>query len=404
MIAVLVGWGVSAMMGACSSSSGGGGGGGGAGDDAVSFFTDYQEASVVIGQDDFEANSVDEGTTTADRLRQLYSNSWVEDGTLFVPDYDNSRILGYDTIPDSNGASADFVIGQADLESDTESSAANGLNGPGSVQAHDGRLYVADFDNHRVTVYDPVPATSTPTADLAVGQTDTSSSGQNCTATGLDFPESLFLLDDMLLIADSGNARVLVYDELPTASGVSASLVLGQTGFVSCDINTPANDAAKMSYPADVWTDGTRLAVVDRDNHRVLIWNEFPASNGQSADLVLGQADFDGTGAGDGERGLNAPYAVTSDGTRFIVADNANHRVLIWDTFPTETNQAPDAVLGQSDFDHNAANDDDQDGDSDATASARTLFSPSGVRLVGTTLFVADGENYRILIFEGEDE
>ena len=34
------------------------------------------------------------------------------------------------------------------------------------------------------------------------------------------------------------------------------------------------------------------LVVIDAGNHRALVWNQFPQSNSQPADLVLGQPDF----------------------------------------------------------------------------------------------------------------
>ena len=41
-----------------------------------------------------------------------------------------------------------------------------------------------------------------------------------------------------------------------------------------------------------MWTDGTRLVVADEDESRVLIWKKFPKKNFQKADIVLGQPNF----------------------------------------------------------------------------------------------------------------
>jgi hypothetical protein len=83
------------------------------------------------------------------------------------------------------------------------------------------------------------------------------------------------------------------------------------------------------------------------------------------------------------------------------VAEEGNHRVLIFSPFPTASNPAATAVLGQNSFTNVAYNDDDQNGASDATPSARTLRAPSGVTVVGNRLYVTDGGNHRILIFTG---
>jgi hypothetical protein len=48
----------------------------------------------------------------------------------------------------------------------------------------------------------------------------------------------------------------------------------------------------KYNGPTDVWSDGTRLAVVDNANSRVLIWASIPTTNGQAATIVIGRASF----------------------------------------------------------------------------------------------------------------
>ena len=98
--------------------------------------------------------------------------------------------------------------------------------------------------------------------------------------------------------------------------------------------------------------------------------------------------------------GLDSPWDVSWDGTRFYIADGDNHRVLIHDEFPTTSNRPADAVIGQSDFAHGAANDLDQDGVRDPGASDRTLDLPTGILPLGDKLIVTDSDNSRVLVFE----
>ena len=49
---------------------------------------------------------------------------------------------------------------------------------------------------------------------------------------------------------------------------------------------------------ADLSSDGSKLLVCDKDNNRVLIWNTVPTTNGQPADVVVGQTDFTSSGFG----------------------------------------------------------------------------------------------------------
>ena len=68
-----------------------------------------------------------------------------------------------------------------------------------------------------------------------------------------------------------------------------ASLVLGQPDFVTTNTSLSANG---MRSPSGVATDGKVLVVSDTDNNRILIWNSLPKANGQPADVVIGQPDF----------------------------------------------------------------------------------------------------------------
>ena len=63
------------------------------------------------------------------------------------------------------------------------------------------------------------------------------------------------------------------------------------------------------------------FAVVDFSNRRVLIWSAFPTTNGQAADLVLGQPNFTSAGGGVGPASFDSPYDVCSNGIELFVAD-----------------------------------------------------------------------------------
>ena len=107
-----------------------------------------------------------------------------------------------------------------------------------------------------------------------------------------------------------------------------------------------------MRNPTAVATDGTIVAVADTDNNRVLIWNQFPTTNDQPANLVLGQPDFNTVQsfAGVHNKTLRGPQGVWIQNGKLFVADTQNHRVLIWNSIPTKNDQAADVVLGQKDF------------------------------------------------------
>ncbi len=95
------------------------------------------------------------------------------------------------------------------------------------------------------------------------------------------------------------------------------------------------------------------------------------------------------------------PTALASNGRLLFVANLNNNRVLTWNSLPSADFNEADRVLGQSDFTHNAANDDDQDGTTDAQPSARTRNAPSGLSWATGLLIVTDAGNHRVLFFEG---
>lgn len=56
-------------------------------------------------------------------------------------------------------------------------------------------------------------------------------------------------------------------------------------------------------------------------------------TTGQAADMMLSGAGFNNSG---GPALSNHPGNITSDGTRFLLADRSNDRALIWNSFPAK--------------------------------------------------------------------
>ncbi len=369
-------------------------------------FTDFAPATVVIGQPNFTSNA---DALTAAGNGGSYGEPAVVNGVFYAPDYGQDRVLGFlGGIPTTNGAAADFVLGQPDFVTSNPASTADGMDGPQTVMSIGGKLYLTDYSNSRVLVWNTPPTTTQVPADLVVGQPGFGSGVDACTAAGLSGPESLFTFGSKLIIADSGNNRVVIHNALPTSNGPAADLVLGQADFTHCTENDDNQDdaadgaptARTLYYPSDVWTDGTRLIVADSDNNRVLIWNTFPTSNFQPADVVLGQASMTTDASAAGAGGMYYPYFLRSNGNQLFVADADNNRVLIFNSVPTTNGASADHVLGQSNFTHVTENDDNQDDAADGAPSARTLYYPTGVFVTDNALVVADNDNSRMLVFE----
>lgn len=88
-----------------------------------------------------------------------------------------------------------------------------------------------------------------------------------------------------------------------------------------------------FNHPMGIASDGTRLLLADTRNNRVLIWNTLPEGNVEP-DIVLGQENFTTNGQGTSLSQLNWPAGVATAEGKVIVVDTHNDRILIWNTFP----------------------------------------------------------------------
>jgi NHL repeat len=421
----------------CLFACGGGGGGGSAEPGPVApprTFTNFQAASFAIGQPDLVSVRPDQGQErSASGLHGPHGLAMTPAGGILVADHRNNRVLFHPSMPATSGAAAGAVLGQDGFGSSAPAVSRNGFDGPVSIAVGFGKMAVADFQSHRVLIYDriPAPGEAMPEPVSVIGQPDFESSGLSCGPGGLGYPLGVFISPDgKLLVADSSNSRLLVWDAIPEAGtfAPTPNLVLGQSDLDHCAFRDHDQDGQpdlvgettdivthatyRSMVPGAVWTDGKRLAVVDTGENRVLIWNTFPTANFQPAELVLGHSDFANTDYNDApavagaitkpsSSSLREPRGIHSDGISLVVADTFNHRVLIWNTFPQANNQPADVVLGQPAFDRYATEDQNGDLNPDppAVPDARMLNRPTNVLLTGEALFVTDLGQNRVLVF-----
>jgi hypothetical protein len=343
-------------------------------------FTNGQAASGVIGQSDFISSTSTVGKTGVDEPAGVA----LVGGKLIYNNTGFSEAFLYNTTP-TMGGTADVQIG-------TQGTAADQLKNPHGVAFDNGKLFIADTSNYRVQIFSTIPTADFPSANFAIGQSGpgvAANPGGGVSSTTLSAPWDVSVGGGKMVISDSGYNRVTLYNTIPTGNQAAANLALGQM-----DLNSSAaGTGVKMNYPNGVWTDGTRIAVADTNNHRVLIWNTWPTASGQTPDVILGQPDINGNTMNNGGvsgSSLYSPGAVTSDGTSLYVVDFGNHRVLGWSSWPTTINAAADIVLGQADF--TTAN-------NPTTPSATNMKDPFGLAVDGDNLYVSDYSFNRILIF-----
>ena len=376
-------------------------------------FTNGQSASVVIGQPDFDSFATNRGGSVADNAFSALRGIIVHNNIFYTADRTNNRVLGFNSIPetydDGINASANLVIGQTGFEQAAAGLAANQLNNPYSI-ATNGEIFLVGQKNTsggggggRVSLWYSLP-TSNSAADVVIGQADFGEDVIACNETTFaGGVEGLFVVNNKIIASDTENNRVLIWNSIPTTNGEPADIVLGQQDFTHCAANDGNNDgdnidpedgtsASTLYRPGNIWSDGTRLVVADKDNFRVLIWNTFPTSNFQPADAVIGQADLQSAVFPIPVTTSSiAPHAMSSNGNQLFVYDVPGERILIWDSIPTSTTNIinADRVLGASDTDVN-----------DTLANNAEIDGVLGIAFYKDKLLLTDVNNSRVLIFE----
>ena len=365
-----------------------------------------QAADYVLGQSSFTSNAAGVSSTKMNLPLGVASTN----NRLFIADSQNHRVMAYTSSITSNGQAANFVLGQitssgaVDFYGNTLNNPQNtGFNRPnaGTLDDVNHKFYVVDSNNNRVLVYDLNIANGFDDyiADFVVGQPTFSSTAPNqgsaVSASTLNSPSDVFFdrINQRLYIADTGNNRVLIYTSTINMNNQGADLVLGQNNFTS---STPFVGQSSMASPSGVSvnTGNNAVAVADRDNNRVLVWNGLPTNNGQAADYVLGQSSFTGSSFGTSQSLLHTPKSVAYDSNSgyLYAADSDNNRVLIWTAVISANNQGADYVLGQANFTTSAAG---------SPVSGSTMNQPTKVAINqrSSVLYVIDSSNNRGLVF-----
>jgi uncharacterized protein (TIGR03437 family) len=412
-------------------------------------FTDGQAARLVIGQRTFTAQQPGASETLLGAVSGLaYANNMlvvvdsnrlgaspINHRVLLFKDLDRSLPGPTDEIapnisrcPVCTGT-ASVVLGQPDfVKADLKPASSTTMRSPVGA-ATDGRiLAVADTDYNRVLIWNTIPQTNQAPANIVLGQPDFSrvipNDGGGFTPNEKSFkgPQGLWIQDGRLFVADSGNNRVLIWNRIPTSNQQPADIVLGQPDFrtfVQPDLTKSTIDAKATTLltPVSVTSDGQRLYVTDLGHNRVLIWNSIPTRNQQPADVVLGQPNFEDAVANNSQKlcaptGKDAegkdlfpalcaatmefPRFALSDGRYLFVADGGNDRILVYNSVPAQNGAAADAVLGQITQRLNLISD---SADPRGVASAGAVRTPQALAFDGTNLFASDPFNRRVMVF-----
>ena len=305
------------------------------------FTTNGQAADLVLGQPNFTSSST---TLDASTITNCNGVAFSPDGNkLIASDHVRNRVLIWNSIPVSNGAPADVVLGQPNFTSSAIGSNTTGMQNPTGVYVSpDGRLLVSDFNNHRVLVWNTIPTVNGAPADVVIGQPNFTTISSGLTSQKLNSPWGLWVAPTgELLVADLFNSRVLIWNSIPTSNGVAANRVIGQPNFTS---GSGGTTSSLMFYPIGVTVSPSgQVAISEFGNNRALLYNSIPLSNGAAANNVLGQSNFtSGSGFAPGgtptSQNMLTGYNASFDlyGRLFVTGRDMN-RVLVFGTLPAQT-------------------------------------------------------------------
>ncbi len=425
---------------------------------------------LVIGQKNFVSGLPNQGLPTPNATtlalgvvnpstKQLLPSGLAVDsgGNLWVADTGNNRVLRFPASSlNSNGPSADVVLGQASFTSNqlpsqnlTQTNLGIVVNPTGIALDNAGNLYVAD-NFARVLVFAGPSISATQSAARVLGVPPPPSSNQppvyptsttlgatntaGTTLTGA--PQGVFVANTpqgvSLFVADSPQNRVVRYDSPLSASIQTPAIspaqngVIGQIGSTSGQANqgmaNPTNGTFAFPIAGAVRPDTNELWVVDQNNNRTLAFANQGGEVYSTASRVLGQTDFiydtvnlivgselwvSGYGAGMAvdKTSCTATQPVTcSSPPHLYIADSQNNRVLgFYDArlvgvdSRTLLTQKADIVIGQTDLMNSLVNSPTND---PGQPAATGLNHPVGLAVdANGNLWVADSGNSRVLRF-----
>ncbi|MBX3717873.1 MAG: hypothetical protein KF738_17885, partial [Burkholderiales bacterium] len=283
-------------------------------------------------------------------------------GRLFVASLLEARVLSWPSAAAfHNGQAADVILGTPDEFTTGPGPRPADLCGPvGLAVGGGGVLFVSDSACNRILAWSPPFVTGmAPSRVFGQGGSFTSILPNNggISADSLATPLGLAATGTALIVHDSGNARLLVYDD-PMAD-TTADTVIGQAGMDSGALAPPGatrisagggGGAVPGSQQGGLALDRMgRIYFADGAANRIIRFSP-PFSNGMAADLVIGQQDFLSSTAGTTGTTLDGPVGIALDPAgSLLVADQSNHRVLRF-AAPLQTGMAATGVLGQPDF------------------------------------------------------
>jgi len=229
--------------------------------------------------------------------------------------------------------------------------------------------------------------TNNQNASQVVGQPDFTTYNSGSALSQLNWPTDIVLdvVRGKAYVADYTNNRVLRYAYPFSGSPITAEMQFGTGASVT------SQNSFKEPLSVAVYNDV--LYILDNVNRILRFDNASTKTNQPNADGVIGQTDFTSGTTGLSSTKFDMPQFIYIDENGNLwVPDAGNNRVLKFSDVNsklTDGTAAADFVLGQTNYTTKASG-----------TSTSSMNGPNGVCVKGTTVWVSDTWNHRVLRFD----
>jgi hypothetical protein len=279
--------------------------------------------------------------------------------TLFISDYQNSRVMRYEEGATEGEIVAGFWGAGAQ---DYQVYYASGVAAAGDPPT----VYVSDYHHHRVQKWSPTIPASVPNY-MSKGYSASKAAvvfgghGASVERNALYQPHGLARAYGVSFVCDTENARVVAF-----ADGASSGTIIAG-GF------GPGNGVGQLNKPWDIVVLSTDVLISDRNNHRIVKVAQ-DGSGRYTASVVHGSY-------GTETSQLSYPTGLVMESGDLLVSDSYNHRVMRV-TLPAGGDESSAVVIA---------------GGNGMGIGYEQLKYPEGLAVYGGAVYVCDRSNFRVM-------
>lgn len=286
---------------------------------------------------------------------------------LYIADQNNNRVVA---AAYSSGPMVDttltYVTGQPDFNTHSANTTATKMTSPRDLAFDSaGNMWVVEIGNNRVSGWVAIGTGSFPdtTATGILFQADFTHNTLGCTAHKCYQPQGMCIdASDNIYVDDTDNNRSVEFtaDTFPQVDPAAAS-VWGQQDDLTTNIrNNGGMGCQSLNGPTATAVDNVHglLYVSDTGNDRILVF--ILANFSDCADGLIGQPDFQSTGAGCSDTLIDGVCSLVVDPINYGLwaVDKNNNRIAFFPYDETLGMASPTCTnpFGQFDFTSNNAN------------------------------------------------